>query len=61
MENKSMRIAWAWVAMAIGVMLGYFEYLILAVLMGTLAVIVAGADKVKFFGDEEEPNDEEEL
>lgn len=61
MTKKSVRIVWAWCLVALAIIIAYYGYMIPAVLGGTLAVIVAGADGVKFFEDEEEETEEEEL
>ena len=59
MKDKTKRGLLTWCLMMYGIIIAYKGLLICAALMGTFAVIVGMAENVKFFGDEEEPNEEE--
>lgn len=51
----------AWCLVALGAIIAYIGYLFIAILIGTVGVYVATVETDKtLFGDEEEPNDEED-
>lgn len=60
MKNRAKQNIVAWILMILGIAVAYKGYVITAVLFGTLAIMFCTVKEVTFFGDEEEPNDEEE-